>query len=497
MRDEILPQVYLLEGKKCNFMQEIFYISTLKGIKTLSSDRRLEILRHMVDRKYTAQELALKFKIKPNALWYDMQQLESAGLIELVEFEHVRGTIKKYFRAVAKNFFVDISLGEADLSKSNIVHAVLNQEIDDWRREQVIKISFKDIAHKIITHNLGIKENEKVVISYQPMHRKLVEDLMVEIARQGAYAIPVFWTKRMEYNFIRHVPLSYATKDVISDLLINEADAHIIFSGEFLDEIEDETLSEELIKKSDLIEETKRENVRKTYETDVRFLTIDTIYNNFQKADVELRSEMYWRALNEEPKELTKSCHQVKELLETSKTISIEDGNGGLLDVKLPEERVLQIKDGIANSLATDSELPGGLVVGLLENGKINGNFHTNFAYLYDTLFEDVDITIHENKITKMNARTDDDKLQTLFKNATGDKDIVGSFTIGMNPALHKNIHHPYINTKIFGALTLQVGWDELEASSIDSNMIAQFYMLDKTIKVDNKILFKNGKLEK
>ncbi|MCD6329935.1 MAG: winged helix-turn-helix transcriptional regulator [Candidatus Cloacimonetes bacterium] len=477
-------------------MQEIFYISTLKGIKTLSSDRRLKILRHLVDKEYTAQELALKFKIKPNALWYDIQQLESAGLIKLVESQHVRGTIKKYFRAVAKNYFVDVSLGEADLSKSNVVHAILNQEVDDWRREQVIKVSFKDIAHKIITHNLDIKENEKVVISYQPMHRKLVEDLMVEIARQGAYAIPIFWTKRMEFNFIRHVPLSFATKDVISDFLINEANAHIIFSGEFLDEIEDETLSEELIEKSDLIEEAKRENVRKTYETDVRFLTIDTIYNNFQKADAELRSEMYWRALNEEPKDLSRRCNRVKELLAASKNISIEDGNGSLLNVKLPAERVLQIKDGIANSLATDSELPGGLVVGLLENGKINGNFHTDFAYLYDTLFEDVDITIHENKITKMKARTDNEKLQTLFKNATGDKDIVGSFTIGMNPALHQNIHHPYINTKIFGALTLQVGWDELEATSIDSNMIAQFYMLDKIIKVNNKILFKKGKLE-
>ena len=237
--------------------------------------------------------------------------------------------------------------------------------------------------------------------------------------------------------------------------------------------------------------------MRKTYETDVRFLTIDTIYNNFQKADAELRSEMYWRALNEEPKELSLNCNRVKNLLTVSKNISIDDGNGSLLDIKLPAERVLQIKDGIANSLATDSELPGGLVVGLLENGKINGNFHTDFAYLYDTLFEDIDITIHDNKITKMNSKTDNDKLQTLFKNATGDKDIVGSFTIGMNPALHKNIHHPYINTKIFGALTLQVGWDELEASSIDSNMIAQFYMLDKTIKVDNKTLFKNGKLEK
>jgi leucyl aminopeptidase (aminopeptidase T) len=478
-------------------MQEIFYISTLEGIKTLSSDRRLKILRHMVDREYTAQELALKFNIKPNALWYDMQQLESAGLIELVDSEHVRGTIKKYYRAVAKNYFVDVSLGEVNLRKSNVIHAVLSQEIDEWRRERVIKISFRDIAHKIITHNLAIKENEKVVISYQPMHRKLVEDLMVEIARQGAYAIPVFWTKRMEYNFIRHVPLPCATKDVISDFLINEADAHIIFSGEFLDEIEDDTLSEELIEKSDLLEEAKRENVRKTYETDVRFLTIDTIYNNLQKADAELRSEMYWRALNEEPKELTKNCLRVKDLLATSKIFSIEDGNGSLLDVELPEERVLQIKDGIANSLATDSELPGGLVVGLLEKGKINGKFHTDFAYLYDTLFEEVDITIHENKIIKMKAKEDDEKLQTLFKNATGDKELVGSFTIGMNPALHTNIHHPYINTKIFGALTLQVGWDELEASSIDSNMIAQFYMLDKTIKVDNKIIFKNGKLEK
>ncbi|MBN2017366.1 MAG: winged helix-turn-helix transcriptional regulator [Candidatus Cloacimonetes bacterium] len=478
-------------------MQEIFYISTLKGIKTLSSDRRLKILRHLVDREYTAQELALKFKIKPNALWYDMQQLESAGLIELVDSQHVRGTVKKYYRAVAKNYFVDVSLGEVDLSKSNIIHTVLNQEIEDWRRERIIKIRFKDIANKIITQNLGIKENEKVVISYQPMHRKLVEDLMVEIARQGAYAIPIFWTKRMEANFIRHVPLPYATKDVISDFLIKDIDAHIIFSGEFFDEVDDNVFSEELIEKSNLIEEAKRENVRKTYETDVRFLTIDTIYNNFQKADAEQRSEMYWRALNERPEDLTKSCHLIKDLLKTSKTISIEDGNGSLLNISLPHERVLQIKDGIANKLASDSELPGGLVVGLLENGNINGNFHTDFAYLFDTMFEDIDIIIRDNKVIEMKSRTDNDKLHTLFTNAIGDKDVVGSFTIGINPALHSNIHHPYINTKIYGGLTLQIGWDELEATNIDSSMIAQFYMLNKKIKIDNTIIFDNGNLKK
>ncbi|HEX37368.1 MAG TPA: ArsR family transcriptional regulator [Candidatus Cloacimonetes bacterium] len=476
-------------------MQEIYYISNLKGIKTLSSERRLKILRHLVDKEYTAQELASVFNVRPNALWYDMQQLESAGLIELIESEKVRGTIKKYYRAVAKNFFVDVSLGQAEINKSNMLHAILNQEIEDWRRERIIKIKFQDIAHQIINRNLNIKENEVVVISYQPMHRKLVEDLMVEIAQKGAYAIPVFWTKRMEYNFIRHVPLTFATKDVISDYLIDKIDAHIIFSGEFLDEPDGAPLTDEQIRKSELIEEAKRVNVRKTYETDVRFLTIDTIYNNFQKADAEIRSEMYWKALNERASDLSFSCNKIKDILLASNNISAEDANGNFINISLPMERIVQVKDGYADDKATDSELPGGLVVGLLENGSINGSFHSDFAYLYDTYFADVDITIKDNKITSVTSKNNNDTLQKLFKNAHGDKNVVGSFTIGVNPALRQDIGHPYINSKIFGALTLQVGWDELEASAIDSDMIAQFYILDKTIKVDNKILFQNGKL--
>lgn len=475
-------------------MQEIFYISNLKGIKTLSSERRLKILRHLVDKEYTAQELASVFKVKPNALWYDMQQLEAAGLIELVRSEQVRGTVKKYYRAVAKNFFVDVSLGAAEINNSNMLHALLNQEIEDWRRERIIKIKFQDIAHQIINKNLNVQEDEVVVISYQPMHRKLVEDLMVEIARKGAYAIPVFWTKRMEYNFIRHVPLTFATKDVISDYLIDKIDAHIIFSGEFLDEPDGAPLTDEQIRKSELIEEAKRESVRKTYETDVRFLTIDTIYNNFQKANAEIRSEMYWKALNEHASDLSLSCNKIRDILLASKNISADDGNGSTINISMPEERIVQVKDGYANGKATDSELPGGLVVGLLENGYINGSFRSDFAYLYDTYFADVDIIIKNNKIISASTNHNNETLQRLFNNAHGDKNVVGSFTIGVNPALKQNIGHPYINSKIFGALTLQVGWDELEASAVDSDMIAQFYILDKTIKVDNKILFKNGK---
>ncbi len=479
-------------------MQDIFYISTIKAIKPLSSDRRLKILRYLVDNEYTAQDLGIILKIKPNVLWYDMKQLEDANLIELIHIEQIRGTVKKFYRAVARNFFVDISLGAANINNTKKIQNLINQEIDDWNREKIIKISFSDVANKVINKNLNIKENEIIAISYQPMHQKLVEDLVVEIARKGAYALPIFLTKRMEYNLIKNVPLRFACKDVISDFLLDKIDAHIIFSGEFLEENNEFRFTQDLMEKSNQIEESKRENIRKTYQTKVRFLTIDTL-QNYQIAELnqELCKKMYWKSLNIEPDSLHNECEFVQRKLQSAQSIEIQDGKGIGLKISLPKERTIEIKDGIANLQSTDSEMPGGMVVGLLENGSIEGEFHTDFAYLFDKKFENVFIKIEKGKLTKIVAKKNNQELQKMFNNADGDKDVVGSFCLGLNPEIYQNIGHPYINSKIYGALSLQVGWDELEASQIDSNMVAQFFMLNKTIKVDGKILFKDGKLYK
>ena len=475
-------------------MPDIFYISTIKAIKTLSSDRRLKMLRYLVDKEYSTQELAEIFNIKPNVLWYDVKQLEENGLIELIRSEQVRGTVKKYYRAVAKNFFVDVSLGAANLNDSKIIQNFINQEIEDWRREKIIKISFKKIAHKIIKQNLGIKENEVVAISYQPMHQKLVEDLMVEIAKNGAYAIPIFWSKRIESNYIKNVPIKFATKDVVSDFLIDKINVHIIFSGEFLDEDDEEKLSPELIEKSNQIEEVKRENIRKTFQTRVRYLTIDTLQNSpLSDVSPEIRSEMYWKSLYINSESLKKECKFVQKKLQSARYIEIQDDDGSKLKITLPQQRIVEIKDGIANLQSSDSELPGGMVVGLLKNGSIDGEFHTDFAYLFDKKFDDIFIKIEKGKLKTIKSNNND--IQKMFENAEGDKDVVGSFCIGLNPALYQNIGHPFINSKIYGAISLQVGWDELESSKVDSDMIAQFFMLNKTIKVDGSILFEKGKL--
>lgn len=484
-------------------MKDIYYISSIKGIKTLASEKRLEILQLLVDNEYTSQDIAEIFKTKQNALWYDMKKLNEAGFIKLVRTEKVRGTVKKYYRAVAKNYFVDISLGSADLEKSHIVHNLVDREIEDWHREKIVKISFRDLAEKIINKNMAVKENEKIAISYQPMHQKFVEDLIVEICKKGAYAIPVFDTKRMEYNYIRNVPIKHASKDVIDDFLMDHIDAHIIFSGDFFD---DESLTKDMKEKSDLIEKEKRKNVRATFKKDVRYLTIDTLQSNpsqteSQNSDTDvdeekiMRHEMYWKALFTEPEKINKKALFVKKQLENAKIVTVKDGNGGSLNLKFNGSKQITLKTGQLDHSADDTEIPGGLIASLLNNATLEGEFHSDFVYLFDEEFKNVHVQVENNKIVDFKTDHNDDHLKNIFKAAQGDKYKIGSFCIGMNPAIRQNIKHSYINSKIFGAVSLQVGWDELEQSEIDSNMIAQFFLLDKTIYVDGKILLSNGKL--
>jgi len=473
-------------------MKNIFYIDKVKEIKTLASQRRLKILNYLVKEKNTAQGLAKLFNVKPNALWYDIQKLEESGFIKLVHTEKVRGTVKKFYKAVAKNYFVDISLGETDLNHNKIVHNLIEREIEDWHRENVVDISFQDIAHRIVNDNLSIKEGEIVAISYSPKHQKLTEDLMVEIARVGAYAIPIFRTKRLEYNLIKHVPVKNAVNDVIDDVLLDKLDVHIIFSPGFMEEKE---LDEDMIKKSDLIEEEKRKNVRGTYNTDIRYLTIDTIDIKSTEADAIKHSEMYWKALYMDRNQLRKEIHFIEDRIKNAKKIKIiNEANGDYLDLEFYGKKIVAFKDGGAEEKSQDSELPGGLLVTLTKNCTINGRFLTDFAYFYDEAFPKVMIEIQNNKVTKIDSKQDGERINNIFNNAIGHKDKIGSISIGTNPALKENIDHPYINGKMSGCVSLQMGWDELEMSNLDSNLIAQLFIENSTIYADDEIVLKKGK---
>lgn len=76
-------------------------------IKALANPLRQRILELMIEAPITTKQVADRLGEKPTKLYHHVDTLEAAGLIKLVKTRRKRGTVEKYFEAVAERFVMD------------------------------------------------------------------------------------------------------------------------------------------------------------------------------------------------------------------------------------------------------------------------------------------------------------------------------------------------------------------------------------------------------
>jgi len=76
-------------------------------IKALAHPLRQQILELMIEAPITTKQVADRLGEKPTKLYHHVDTLERAGLIRLVKTRRKRGTVEKYFEAVAERFVMD------------------------------------------------------------------------------------------------------------------------------------------------------------------------------------------------------------------------------------------------------------------------------------------------------------------------------------------------------------------------------------------------------
>ncbi len=92
-------------------MNEVFTIDTLEQVKLLADPLRLRILELFKGgESLTTKQVADVLEEKPTKLYHHVEQLEKAGLINLVETRPNRGIVEKYYLAAARTFVVDPKL---------------------------------------------------------------------------------------------------------------------------------------------------------------------------------------------------------------------------------------------------------------------------------------------------------------------------------------------------------------------------------------------------
>ena len=82
-------------------------------VAILGDVRRTRILQILTEQQASVKELAEMIGETPQVTHYHTKRLEAAGLISIVETREVRGTLEKFYRAVADRFVMTKAVGAA------------------------------------------------------------------------------------------------------------------------------------------------------------------------------------------------------------------------------------------------------------------------------------------------------------------------------------------------------------------------------------------------
>lgn len=88
----------------------VYVIEDLAQLKALADPLRVRILEALCEVPRTTKQVAEALGEKPTKLYHHVEALDRVGLIELHSTRPNRGTLEKYFRAVARSFRADASL---------------------------------------------------------------------------------------------------------------------------------------------------------------------------------------------------------------------------------------------------------------------------------------------------------------------------------------------------------------------------------------------------
>jgi len=116
-------------------------VRRLEQVRALAHPLRIRLFEAFARGPKTTKQAAELLGLPPTRLYHHVNALEAVGLIRLKETRPVRGTIEKYYEAVARKMMVDANVfGEATGGLSGMLASVM----DEARRDLEAALERKD-----------------------------------------------------------------------------------------------------------------------------------------------------------------------------------------------------------------------------------------------------------------------------------------------------------------------------------------------------------------
>ena len=169
---------------------DVYTMSSLEQIKVVADPLRLRLLEAFCPKARTTKQVAQLLDEKPTRLYHHVEALAKAGLIRLCDTRQVRGTVEKYYRAVARTFRADPKIfqraaagGDEREALADVITTVLEKTAAEVR--DLVRSGKHDLTSGedgILSH-LEVRASEAEVRELQDKLMALLKELEEKCCR--------------------------------------------------------------------------------------------------------------------------------------------------------------------------------------------------------------------------------------------------------------------------------------------------------------------------
>jgi len=361
------------------------------------------------------------------------------------------------------------------------------------------------LAQKLVNQCANIHDGEFVMITGGIRDIELLENIVIQVGKLGAYPILTIGSDRMNRRWVTEVPEKYDSRTPESDLklfgfitaVINVDYSEAI--GLFADIPPERFVTRgkayepvnELIAKRNVKGVSLGNGLYPTEASAKQFgLTLNEL------------SDLFWKGVNVDYTKLEATGKSVQSILTGGKEVQITNPNGTDLKMRV-EKRPVLVSDGVLTAddlkkgfAASQVYLPAGEAYLSPVPGTAEGKVVVDRQFYQDKEILGLTMIFKAGKLISMTAKSGIEALKKRYDAAEAGKEEFAFIDLGINPNVTIKPDSKLVAWMPAGMVTVGIGNNVWAGGENKNTYSLASFLPGSTLKVDGKALVENGVLK-
>ena len=363
----------------------------------------------------------------------------------------------------------------------------------------------EDLAQKLVNQCANIHEGEFVMITGGVHDIDLLEDVVINVGKLGAFPLLSIGSDRMTRRWMTEVPVKYDSRSPESDLKLYSFITAIInvdfgSTPGLLADIPPERFIARGKAFEPLSELMAKRNI-KGINLGNGLYPSEASAKQFGLTEKEL-SDIFWKGVNVDYAKLEATGRTVQKLLAAGKDVHITNPNGTDLTMRI-ENRQAIVSDGVLSNddlkkgyASSQVYLPAGEAYISPVPGTAEGKVVVDRQFFQDKEILGLTLTFKAGKLTSMTAKSGIEPLKAYYDAAGPGKEDFAFLDLGINPQVKIKPGSKLVAWMPAGMVTVGIGNNQWAGGENKNAFSLPTFLPGSTVKVDGKVVVENGTLK-